>query len=386
MTDRQNLRGLFVTHSTGIGGGEKSLALALKGLQQFHGIHADLAVHCPPGASRNFDFSAAAERFNLTAEQIRPFYLPWSNIYQGRKNGVSAGLWAMVRRLLWRLNRQKFYDLARGYDFIHLNSLVLNEMIREDLPFFTHVREILEADDRAAEKAFAQLKKARGVVFIDSTTQNLLKRVVVKNSTVINNPFDMHAVEEITKFPEKLAACRTRFPGSEFSADKTVIACIGVIAENKGVDFIISCFRQAKITDCVLMIVGKQNDSPYFRQCRAAADKNIVFIDETSEMAEIYAVSDYIIRGEAQFCVGRTVFEGLYAGCDVLMPGTASDLPREPELEKFANQVHLYEARNKESLTGLLQNLNGKKKPARPTLSNVEAWSDHFYNFITASI
>ena len=65
----------------------------------------------------------------------------------------------------------------------------------------------------------------------------------------------------------------------------------------------------------------------------------------------IYAISDFIIRGEECFGVGRTVYEGLYSGCNVIIQGERQiDLFKISGYDKFKKKIFFYEPRNPEIL------------------------------------
>ena len=52
---------------------------------------------------------------------------------------------------------------------------------------------------------------------------------------------------------------------------------------------------------------------------------------------------DYLVRGDITFRTGRTVFEALYAGKVVIMPGVQSDLDNDKNLAEFRERVFFYD-------------------------------------------
>src|SRR5207244_1497962 len=140
-----------------------------------------------------------------------------------------------------------FYRLVRDekYDAVHLNSLVLHPMVRGDLPFFVHVREIVASDHARVRR---NLAAARGVVFIDDATRAPFADVALRSHTILNNPVDMTAVGAL---PADAAA---RLGGDP--ARLVVFAIIGDLIPEKGVDFVIATFKRLRAPEARLLVVG----------------------------------------------------------------------------------------------------------------------------------
>ena len=97
-------------------------------------------------------------------------------------------------------------------------------------------------------------------------------------------------------------------------------------------------------------------------------------------------MSDYIIRGESYFCVGRTMYEGLYSGCDAIIPGEDKDKNDLFEYEKFKNKIYLYQPGNSQELEHLLEKLSHQKVYNKTCLSNVDEYVGQFNNFIQSLV
>ena len=91
-------------------------------------------------------------------------------------------------------------------------------------------------------------------------------------------------------------------------------------------------------------------------------DKRIEFHGEEKDINRIYALSDYIIRGEIDFRIGRTIFEALYADCDVILPSSDKEIEREKDLRVLRDKVHIYTPRDRKSLTTVIESVSGNLK------------------------
>jgi glycosyltransferase involved in cell wall biosynthesis len=249
-------------------------------------------------------------------------------------------------------------------------------MIKAEFPFILHVREIYDGSN---EKVKENMKFARGAIFIDEATKEPFKNIIGEDHIVMNNPIDMTAVDE-----DADTAYRIRYGDLDRN---TIFSLIGLLTENKGVHFVIDAFRSVKNDNARLLIVGK-GDRKYISACRELAgnDERIIFWGEEPEIRKIYRLSDYIIRGEAYQCVGRTIYEGLYAGCAVIIPGTESRRDRIFEYDRFREKVYFYPPRSAEALEQILGQLAGEKIRDRVFLANTEEYVRSFHEFVVRTL
>src|SRR5688572_2472202 len=112
---------LFVNHSLKLGGSTRSLRELIRNSD----LSCDLVV---PRDEKSMDEPAMREYFGPNVQQIIRYWLPFELCYRGRDPLWKGGYrWAGLA-LLWRLERVRFYEFARAYDAIHLNSVVLHPM------------------------------------------------------------------------------------------------------------------------------------------------------------------------------------------------------------------------------------------------------------------
>lgn len=357
------LRLLFVAHNVGLGGAARSLRELVNG---YDGANADLAV---PHFVNAPDDGAIRRFFGPHLRRIFRFWLPWSEVYVGHPKVWQSARSHLLFPLAWRAQRARFLQFVERerYDAVHLNSLVLHPMLTDEIPMTLHVREILaERHDRVR----ADAKLARGVVFIDEATRKPFEPDLPRESIVLNNPVDMTGVGTL---PADVA---TRLGGDP--EQLTTFAMIGDLNDEKGVPFAIEAFRSVKSPAARLVLVGRCANRAKL-DVLAGDDRRIVFWGEERDIAQIYTLADYVLRGESYPCVGRTIYEALYAGCGVLVPGAREGMF---EFDRFAERIHFYPPRDRAAFVTQLDALAGNKQLAKHGESNVARYVEEFDRFI----
>lgn len=358
-------KALFITNDTSVYGASKSLQTLLR---HYSGVEIDLVVN--RRLVRKNNIHDIREHYGPNIVKVMEFYLPYDPCYKGKDPNMAL---ILAGRLQWERNKRAFYRMIENenYDFIHLNSLVLHRIIDQRFPFFLHVREIY---DGSSPSVFASLRRAKGVIFIDETTMKSIPEECLPQHIVLNNPFYM-----CSPSPNGLQEVEHE--------DKTVFSIIGTVIENKGVDFVIKAFKEVTNQNNLLLIVGR-GEPKYLQHCVALADGDprIIFYGEEPEISKIYAISDYIIRGEAYPCIGRTIYEGLYAGCQVLVPGSEANEVMFFDYSLFQDKIFFYKPRNTSALADLMRNRTGKKVVSRTLRSNIKSHIERFNHFISDTL
>ena len=360
---------LFITHDVSIYGASRSLQTLLNNYDN-ENVQVDLAVNKKIVGKQ--DKADIGRRFNVPEESIVEFYLPFSLCWSGQP---ALPFQVKIKNMLSRLTRSALNNFIKkeNYDAVYLNSLVLHTLVTKEVKFITHVREVF---DRTHHDVIRNLKKAKGIIYIDQSTHDAFAGELVEHSIILNNPFDMRRVQQASS-PD-VPAERTA---------RTVFSIIGQVQEGKGTLFIIQSFIQStENTNGTLLIVGG-GDEDYTRRCKqeAAGRSNIIFYGEESSIEKIYKISDYIIRGESFPCIGRTVYEGLYSGCDVIIPGSKADNTLGIE-SFFLDSVHFYEPRNIVALAKIFDRCMGNKITKRTYTSNVNEYVGKFHSFLMACL
>jgi len=364
-------KSLFITHDVGNYGASKSLQLLLR-----HYEEARVGLIVQKALRRKHDLDSLKTDFGRNVESVRDFFLPFDFCYKRRpKWSFHHFLQKCFVETLWRCSMGNLYEYIEfgGYDFIHLNSLVLHQIIDDRYAFFIHTREIY---DGANPAVYDSLCRAKGIIFIDGDAFRPFAGRKLPDYIILNNPFDMTPLSGYT--PEKLGR---RYAGL---AECTVFSLLGRIEEEKGVDFIIRCFKETGGAKARLLIVG-DGERQYVKKCRdiAGSDKRIIFWGEEPDIFGIYRVSDYILRGEAFRCIGRTIYEGLYSGCSVIVPAEQSDGNHMFEYGKFRDSIYFYPPRDHAKFISLVNDLSKSKVIDRVYRTNVPEYVAAFDGFVS---
>lgn len=352
---------LFIINSVGmLGGATKSI----KGLISNLNEKVDLMAPRNPAVS-NKDLK---DYFGPNINKVYRYYLPFRTSILGGKDIKQD--W-YITEILYRSDKKSIMEVIskNKYDYIHLNSYVLYPLINKKYPMYIHVREICKANFFVKKMIQMKFRNVKGIIYIDVPTKEALG--IKTNCIVLNNPFDQEKVCDVD-----LANVRNRY---SIQDNETVFSFVSASNNTaKGLDFVVESFVKAACKDTKLLVVGT-NKIPDYEE-----NHNIVCVGKISKMEEIYAVSDYILRGEEQFCIGRTVYEGLYSGCSVIIPGVPEyDSEKIFEYSKFKNNIFFYKPRDEKSLIQMFKARADKKKNGVLGLSNVKEYISRFEEFIS---
>ncbi len=371
----RTVKALFVTHNYGAYGASKSLQLLLKNNPEL-----DISLVIPRKELLTHENRGRiADFFGIHPGKVMQFFLPWNNCFEGRKtDGLNRSI-QTLKNLLWHVNKHRFTQFIKNrmFDFIHLNSLVLCDILSDRYPFIIHVRE--RVIDACVEAVWRKIKQARGILFIDESVRHPFPPHSHPGEILLTNPVDMTGVGQYVEATKAADGC-------------VVISLIGRIEEGKGVDFIIHSFMKAASDNLRLLIAGDEGDGmktgyPDFCRRIAAGDKRIVFWGHEPHIDKIYAVSDYIIRGEIDFRMGRSILESLYSDCDVIIPSRETNIAQKNhELRKFPQKIHRYEPRNIEDLAGLFRSIQDRKVGKHYFTSNVKEYVQQYNAYVQRTI
>lgn len=351
---------LFITHNVGmIGGANKSLQSLIRNLHE----KADLVAPIEPSVSN----SKLKQFFGKNINNVYRFSLPFRSSYLGGQWRVDD--W-MKREKDYLKNRGAIYQFMNlnKYNFIYLNSYVLYPLLNKKFPMYIHVRERFQGNSLCKRIVHQSFRQAKGIIYIDYTLKEALG-FRNKKSMVLNNPFNQSAVLNVNTDTVKkgYSIC-----------DETVFTFIS--AENipeKGLEFIADSFIKANCGNAILLVVGIPPVKKYKNY------SNIFFIGTCRSMEEIYAISDYVIRGDMIFCIGRTVYEALYSGCNVIIPGNPNtDKGKIFEYQRFRDNINFYKPRDKHALENVFRKKSIAKKQQILGLSNEVQYIKKFYRFI----
>lgn len=375
MPDNKNsiLKGLFVTPDLRFNGADKSLYELLRSTRM---ISPDIMIPfwCHSGSEK----TARKHLNERKVAKVNELYfrpLPREYCYLGAPSGGLEFVKKQVKKLMWMAYKKKFYrHLAhKKYDFIHLNSITLYPLINDDFPFLVHVRDIVKNPDN---KLISHLKRAKGLIFIDAATYSFFREFELPPSIVLPNPFDMTGCKKIN--PKKVLE-KYQIQGS-----KTIFTFLGAIIPVRGVDKLIQAFRQVHHSDAQLLIVGQKTNTSYCNHCLKLAEKDnrIKFLGHIENVEEIYSISDYVVRAEILFGLHRPLFEGLFSGCSVIMPGKKENIHGVSELAPFSEKIYIFEPDSIDQLVSLMKSRIGHKAIKRQFICNHDNFREKFETFL----
>lgn len=319
------------------------------------------------------DIEKIKEKFGENLGEIYVRRLPYKRCFYGRRSIRWKGhIYISICNLLYYLtNRPLRKEFGNKYDTIYLNSIVLYPLINLFPNTVIHVRERIEGSVQSKEAIRRSLNKAREVVSISLDVQEELDKIGIEGE-VLNNPFNMEAVCNVD-----IDIVKKEY-GIE---DEFVFAILGKVYKNRGVDFVTEAFDELKSDKAKLIIAGDLDTDigPYIKDV-AKKNKNIILAGEVEDVEKIYAISDCIVRGEDKLSVGRTVYEGLYSGCSVLLPSAeGQDSTSIIDGDMFSDKIHFYTQRNKTALKKvMLKLIKTNKKRDKIGMSNVMQYIEAF--------
>ncbi|QQL50852.1 glycosyltransferase [Mucilaginibacter ginkgonis] len=363
---------LFVTNDISFYGASRSLKTLLNELSLSNpeiGIH----VVVPKRLKSRNDFTSLSAWFGIPKEHIHEFALPFYNNYKGNRQSV----FHIIFNFRYRIEKISFISFLKKqqFDAIHLNSLTLVDLASNDFNIVLHVREILQklTDHAWLQKRISSVKK---IIFIDKATKNAFESFQLPLSTVLNNPFSMVGVVN-AHLNERYA------PLKEAVGERLCIAAIGKLTEDKGAEFLIQTFADSELQNVVLLFIGG-GAKGYVDALKAKAPSNVLFLEESSDINFIFLVADFVIRGEGYPCIGRTVYEALYSGLGVILPGSEEYYKNSmTDFNKFASGFHSYLPRDGQDLKKLLLKLCKQPDGNRELLSNTNEYVNTFLQFIS---
>lgn len=311
------------------------------------GIKFDLLV----GKSliRRTDEDNLRESFGHNLENIYQLWLPNANFYYGRNKGVLIKFAEVHKYLMWLMNKHKFEAIVHEnqYDVIHLNSMILAPMVCEHNTMVLHVREVFEGTKWQYKYIEKKLHQVKAVIYINPSTKNVFDNSGV-NSVVIQDPFEMLQVAHLNSSEIK--------KNLGLEQDSVVFSVLGRYEDRNGTEFIVDTFHKTCSTKAILLVVGgiSEKDRKRVKQI-IGNDRRIRILGEWKEPDAIFAVSDYILRGERFFSgFSRTVYEGLYSGCRVVFPGRKEEAVDSLQYDEFKDRIIFYAPRNADELCKII--------------------------------
>lgn len=250
------------------------------------------------------------------------------------------------------------YCKVHNFDILHFNSHVLisfaSKIVRlmgSSRPkVIMHVRDFVAKDLSPKEKKY--FSSVDVFICIDySTYDRLIKEIdlsLYQKALVIQNPF--YSVDRNCKFD---------FRKHDVNIGARIFAIVGPVIADKGVVNICRAFLKANVCNSVLVVLGRGDDVEKVVKICNVSNGRIVYLEEIPRLVEtgFYNSIDVLIRGDSSFRTGRTVYEALYAGKLVILPGDLNNLESDKKLKEFKGKVFFYNPLSEVSLIKILNSL-----------------------------
>lgn len=289
-------------------------------------------------------------------KNIKHVIMPYRFNYDGVSHRVDHSFRTRLHRAISLIRWNMLTNTINRFNphIIHLSSLVLAplaswfkyHMDMPTVPVVGHVRELLRKPLSVNE--IHEIQSLDMLICIDCAAKSRLLDVM--NGAVGD---DRVAVVQ-NPFRSSLASPDPELFGGIDLNSTTVFAIAGDVSRDKGVKKVCEDFLKANLARAVLLVVGKCKGT-YGEEVKKLCNNNLgklLWIGQHPNLIDrgFFNGLDVIVRGDATFRTGRTVYEALFSGANVLLPGDKTDLDNDPDLAVFRNQVFLYKPMDSASL------------------------------------
>ncbi len=281
------------------------------------------------------------------------FLLPISGNYDGYSVGYIREVYYFIRKVIsfCFLSRLKRKIIEIRPDIIHINSLVLADLVRwlrsdrkfDNVTIVASVREVLGR--RISKRDIEGILLIDKYICIDRSTKARLCEVT---------GMSLHDSRIETQLNPFFSTNNVWSAGKRFR-DKyeLIFAIVGSVTEDKGVLFVVESFVSANISNAVLLVVGNSTGL-YSRKVKKLCSEvhNVINLGELADLNNLgfYNCIDVIIRGDASFRTGRTVYEAIFAGACAILPCDGDEYLGDQEICKVLDRIKFYTPSNQEQL------------------------------------
>lgn len=369
----------FITHTTDVGGASASFLTIMHALAGTITYSDHLLIHPKTNKSDAYGWlKDTMPHFQWT--------LPFAWIFRGAEPGLHRKVYRMVMEgfaafaFLFKYNRILARERVKT---VYLNSLVLYILLPflpRDMKKIIHIRESL---DDSLESKFAVWiinHYADTIIAIDKKVA--LPFASSANKTrIVPNPIDMTRAWE-QRERKKFLKARAGIPEGNI-----VVALLAPIGQQKGHDFLLKCLEKIK-TGYITFALAGISDSEHNNKLTNALKEyqNVKYFGMVWDVAPIYAMADVVIRCEDYLPIGRTVWEGMYAGLPVLLPIRPED-DKSVIIDYLGRYMFLYKAGNVNDFLNVLGFVIENKKTIAvfPQTNNIAESAKGFISVLGGS-
>ena len=338
---------LFLGHTTGNGGAAISLTTNLRYLIETEQLDPKECLIAVPHNERNW--WGGPYWWFKDKIPFRFWFMPFSVAEKGGSKRLRSKLYSIVKETISIILFTGVYNHSirkEKVTHIHLNSFVfwsLLPFLPKEIIKIIHVREMLSDDFSGRYAARIINRYADKIITISAQCAEKLPTAII-----CENPYDMYRARQYRNVRNELKS-RIGLRENPF-----IISVIAPIGKQKGYEFLVKVIERTP--EIMFVIIGKpyRDGQNLYRQLRKFP--NVRIYPGGDEMDKFYAITDIVLRCEEYLPLGRTVFEGIYAGCITVFPVNDTDKTR--EIDKYlGEQIFLYPAGDAMACGSLLRAL-----------------------------
>ena len=376
----------FITHTTSVGGAAISSTAVIQYLVDTGLIKPEECI-----IIQNKDKKISTEKndvyFNLKKTiKFFEFRLPFSLVFKGGTSNYIKKVYRIYGEAISIFYFLLIYNKILKQEkitIVHLNSLVLWPLLLV-LPKSTktviHIREVPNNSIEARIAIFVINHFATDIISIDPITN--IPFAQSGKSQIISNPFNMTESRRLRAFKDSIKMELGIPPKS------LVVSLFGPIGKQKGIEFLVKIINASThINNLEFLVLGNPSgldDEKYIRLLTGY--DNVKYFAEQKDTRKFYAITDVVIRCEDYLPLGRTVWEGIFAGGIALVPVNKNDdiSVIKDYIEKY---IYTYQALDVNSCVQTLYIIAKKypdnvKNSGYPISDNVASSSELFFKVI----
>ncbi len=249
------------------------------------------------------------------------------------------------------------------FDVLWVNQLPYYRILRLKARYkLLFARELFFSRGGDAKRLFNRVADENAMTLaISNMTAKAFFEEGLQKVKVIRNPVSMDSARRIRDNVSMKEEIKIHYG---LGAYEHIVVMVGNITPPKGTEFFLDIAeRFNEDVSYIFLIVGggrSTGNTEYYNSVigRILSMGNVRVIDAMhDEMQRIYGIVSLVIRTDSFFPMGRTVYEGVFAGTPVLLPFNEDDDISEikPYLDR---QVFLYHMRNLEHAVSMVREVS----------------------------